>query len=112
LELILGMKIQGKILSFILFFKKSKNSYFTQIRSPEGHYIRTIGPIGNLDVETEVILLEHDVPFAPFSPQVLECLPSPDWTADAHYKPRKNTEEDGFHFFFFFLYKTLVSHLI
>ncbi|RKO83334.1 hypothetical protein BDK51DRAFT_5378, partial [Blyttiomyces helicus] len=44
-------------------------------RYPSGHYVRTLGEVGDRATETEVLLLEHDVPFAPFSPQVLSFLP-------------------------------------
>eukprot|EP00730_Choanoeca_flexa_P007158 TRINITY_DN12289_c0_g2_i1.p1 TRINITY_DN12289_c0_g2~~TRINITY_DN12289_c0_g2_i1.p1 ORF type:complete len:726 (+),score=172.14 TRINITY_DN12289_c0_g2_i1:2-2179(+) len=46
---------------------------------PIGHYVRTLGPIGDVDTETEVVLLEHAVPFEAFSKNVMSCLPSPDW---------------------------------
>ena len=42
---------------------------------PLGHYVRTLGEVGDKATETEVLLLEHDVPFAPFSPLVLSFLP-------------------------------------
>ena len=51
-------------------------------RYPTGHFVRTIGPIGDRATETEVILLEHDIAHHPFSAAVLGCLPSPAWTAD------------------------------
>ncbi|KAI8927152.1 hypothetical protein BC831DRAFT_399001 [Entophlyctis helioformis] len=44
-------------------------------RYPSGHYVRTLGDVGDRATETEVLLLEHDVPFAPFSPLVLSFLP-------------------------------------
>ncbi|KAJ3297254.1 exosome catalytic subunit dis3 [Borealophlyctis nickersoniae] len=44
-------------------------------RYPHGHYVRTLGAVGDRATETEVLLLEHDVPFAPFSAQVLSFLP-------------------------------------
>ncbi|TPX67862.1 hypothetical protein SpCBS45565_g03463 [Spizellomyces sp. 'palustris'] len=44
-------------------------------RYPSGHYIRTLGDVGEQATETEMVLLEHDVPFAPFSPQVMSFLP-------------------------------------
>jgi exosome complex exonuclease DIS3/RRP44 len=43
---------------------------------PLGHYVRTIGPAGTKDVETDVLLQQHDIPHAPFSAAVLACLPS------------------------------------
>jgi len=49
-------------------------------RYPRGHYVRTIGPIGERAAETEVILAEHDIAWKPFSPEVLACLPPADFT--------------------------------
>lgn len=46
---------------------------------PEGHYVRTLGDIGDKDVETEVILIEHDVNTAPFTPAVHACVPPLPW---------------------------------
>ena len=48
-------------------------------RYPLGHYLKTLGPIGDREVETEVILLEHSIPSNVFSQEVLACLPPPDW---------------------------------
>jgi exosome complex exonuclease DIS3/RRP44 len=42
---------------------------------PSGHFVRCIGDIGEKGTETEVLLLEHDVPFQPFSQEVLADLP-------------------------------------
>ncbi|XP_045447025.1 exosome complex exonuclease RRP44 [Melitaea cinxia] len=49
-------------------------------RYPLGHFVRSLGPIGDKDAENEVILLEHDVPHARFSEAVLACLPPDNWT--------------------------------
>ncbi|EFC50676.1 exosome complex exonuclease RRP44 [Naegleria gruberi] len=46
---------------------------------PDGHYISTIGEIYNTDTESEVILLEHDVPHYKFSQSIIDCLPPKDW---------------------------------
>lgn len=46
---------------------------------PSGHYIRTIGTIGDVDTETEVLLLEWDVNTAPFTPAVHACVPPLPW---------------------------------
>ncbi|KAK6018644.1 RNB-like protein [Ostertagia ostertagi] len=51
-------------------------------RYPLGHYVRALGKIGDREIENEVLLLEHDIPHAPFSDGVLECLPSEDWKPD------------------------------
>eukprot|EP00457_Paulinella_chromatophora_P001236 gb/GEZN01001238.1/.p1 GENE.gb/GEZN01001238.1/~~gb/GEZN01001238.1/.p1 ORF type:complete len:1027 (-),score=162.45 gb/GEZN01001238.1/:86-3166(-) len=49
-------------------------------RYPWGHYTRTLGPIGDRDTETQVVLMEHEVPHAPWTPAVLACLPPQDFT--------------------------------
>ena len=46
---------------------------------PHGHLVRIIGQAGDKSTETEVILLEHDVAYTDFTPQVLACLPSAEW---------------------------------
>ncbi len=48
-------------------------------RYPLGHYVRTIGAIGEKAAENEVIMLEHDIIARPFSAEVLACLPPADW---------------------------------
>lgn len=40
---------------------------------------RTIGLIGDKEVETQVILLEHSIPFQPFTKEVMDCLPPENW---------------------------------
>ncbi len=42
---------------------------------PRGHFVRTIGKLEDVSVESEVILLEHNVEIQPFSKRVLDCLP-------------------------------------
>ncbi|KAG0226605.1 exosome catalytic subunit dis3 [Actinomortierella wolfii] len=42
---------------------------------PLGHFVRVLGDAGDKDTETEVLLLEHGVPFQEFSPKVLSFLP-------------------------------------
>ncbi|CAL4937449.1 unnamed protein product [Urochloa decumbens] len=49
-------------------------------RYPSGHYVRTIGDIGDKETETEVVLIENDINTRPFSTQVLACLPPLPWT--------------------------------
>ncbi|KAJ3105535.1 aconitate hydratase [Phlyctochytrium planicorne] len=44
-------------------------------RYPQGHFVRSLGEVGDKETETDVVLLEHDVPFTPFTKQVLNCLP-------------------------------------
>lgn len=48
-------------------------------RYPIGHYVRTLGAVGDRDTENEVLLLEHDIPHDPFSEAVLKCLPTMPW---------------------------------
>jgi hypothetical protein len=40
-----------------------------------GHYVRTLGDIGNIECESHVILIEHDVCVREFAPAVYRCLP-------------------------------------
>ncbi|CAA94677.2 putative exosome complex exonuclease RRP44 [Caenorhabditis elegans] len=49
---------------------------------PLGHYVRSIGEMGSRETENEVLLLEHDIPHAPFSESVLDCLPREEWEPD------------------------------
>lgn len=48
-------------------------------RYPQGHFVRSLGPLGELETENEVILLEHDVPHSKFSEEVLSFLPQMPW---------------------------------
>ncbi|PJF16825.1 VacB and RNase II family 3'-5' exoribonuclease [Paramicrosporidium saccamoebae] len=58
---------------------------------PHGHLVRVLGTAGEKSTETEVILLEHDVAYADFTPQVLSCLPSADWKPlDSDYLERED----------------------
>ena len=50
---------------------------------PTGHYVRTLGNIGDRDVETEVLLIENDIITAPFSPAVHACVPPLPWKVSA-----------------------------
>uniref|UniRef100_A0A182JC98 Exosome complex exonuclease RRP44 n=1 Tax=Anopheles atroparvus TaxID=41427 RepID=A0A182JC98_ANOAO len=52
-------------------------------RYPQGHFVRALGAIGAKETENEVILLEHDVPHARFSEDVLACLPQLPWSITA-----------------------------
>ncbi len=52
--------------------------------------MRTLGSVGDVEVETEVILQQHDIPHHPFSENVMACLPSSQWTADSD--PDTNTK--------------------
>ena len=54
---------------------------------PLGHYVRTIGINGDKEVETEVLLHEHNIPCEPFSTKVLACLPPEDYKIDLSTNP-------------------------
>eukprot|EP01083_Nonionella_stella_P046938 125689_1 len=54
------------------------DSWELDSRYPSGHYVRTIGTIGDRDTETAVLLHEHDIPTADWSEEVLRCLPDDD----------------------------------
>ena len=51
------------------------DSWPINCKYPNGHYVRTIGSIGDKNTETEVLLLENDVPHLEFSKNVMNCLP-------------------------------------
>ncbi|KAJ3125164.1 exosome catalytic subunit dis3 [Nowakowskiella sp. JEL0407] len=42
---------------------------------PNGHFVRVVGDVFDKATETEVLLVEYDVPFLPFSKKVEDCLP-------------------------------------
>lgn len=60
----------------------SIDSWEKNSRYPSGHYIKTLGSIGDPETETEVLLIQHDIPYHPFSENVLSCLPPPTWTVE------------------------------
>ncbi|XP_057492555.1 exosome complex exonuclease RRP44 homolog A [Actinidia eriantha] len=52
-------------------------------RYPSGHYVRTIGEIGDRDTESEVVLIENDIDNRPFASQILACLPPLPWSVSS-----------------------------
>lgn len=56
------------------------DSWDRSSRFPSGHYVRTIGKIGDPETESEVVMIENDINSRPFSAQVLACLPSLPWS--------------------------------
>lgn len=44
-------------------------------RYPLGHYVKSLGNIGDKETENQVLLMEHDVPHLSFTEAVLSCLP-------------------------------------
>lgn len=62
-------------------------------RYPQGHYVKSLGNIGDKDTENQVLLLEHDVPHLSFTDAVLNCLPpeGPDWKIpDEEFRSRED----------------------
>ncbi|XP_074818025.1 exosome complex exonuclease RRP44 isoform X1 [Natator depressus] len=49
-------------------------------RYPNGHFVKNLGTAGDKETETEVLLLEHDVPHQAFSQAVLSFLPKMPWS--------------------------------
>uniref|UniRef100_A0A7C9AS55 Uncharacterized protein n=1 Tax=Opuntia streptacantha TaxID=393608 RepID=A0A7C9AS55_OPUST len=62
-------------------------------RYPSGHYVRTIGEIGDRDTESEVVLIENDINSRPFSAQVLACLPALPWSVSSEHLSDPNRED-------------------
>ncbi|XP_033259146.1 exosome complex exonuclease RRP44 isoform X3 [Orcinus orca] len=60
-------------------------------RYPNGHFVKNLGEVGDKETETEVLLLEHDVPHQPFSQAVLSLLPKMPWSITE--KDMKNRED-------------------
>ncbi|KAL0928339.1 hypothetical protein M5K25_000214 [Dendrobium thyrsiflorum] len=56
------------------------DSWDCSSRYPCGHHIRTIGEIGEREVENEVILIENDINSRAFPVQALACLPPHPWS--------------------------------
>jgi len=71
----------GKLLVVALDFWEPDHRY------PTGHYVRTLGVVGDTNAESEAILMEHEVNTAPFSAQVRSPEGSPMacslWLADS-----------------------------
>ena len=63
------------------------DSWPVDSRYPLGHYVKTLGESGNKDVETEVLLHEHNIPCDPFPAKVLACLPPEDYKIDIANSP-------------------------
>ncbi|GEQ72090.1 hypothetical protein JCM33374_g5776 [Metschnikowia sp. JCM 33374] len=51
------------------------DSWPSNSKYPQGHFVRSLGPIEGVEAEREALLLEHDVEYRPFSKAVLDCLP-------------------------------------
>jgi exosome complex exonuclease DIS3/RRP44 len=49
-------------------------------RYPIGHYVRTLGALGDAATDTTALLLQYDIPHAPFTRAVLACCPPHPWS--------------------------------
>lgn len=59
-------------------------------RYPDGHFVRALGATESQEAEQESLLLEHDVPYRPFSRAILDCLPP---EGDKWVVPPKNASD-------------------
>lgn len=61
----------------------------------QGHFVRNLGGAGDKETETEVLLLEHDVPHQPFSQTVLSFLPKMPWSVTEEVKHNHNSRSSA-----------------
>lgn len=47
-----------------------------RMQRPTGHFVKSLGPVGDKDTETNCTLFEYDIPVTEFSAAVLGCLPA------------------------------------
>ncbi|KAL4117001.1 hypothetical protein PRIC2_012451 [Phytophthora ramorum] len=59
------------------------DSWPADSKFPLGPKVRTLGVIGDKGTETNVVLIEHDIPCNQFSDEVMRCLPPKDWKITA-----------------------------
>lgn len=52
------------------------NSWETDSKYPNGNYVKNLGDIGDLNTETEALLIENQIPNEPFSEDALKDLPN------------------------------------
>ncbi|KAL0912834.1 hypothetical protein M5K25_016243 [Dendrobium thyrsiflorum] len=69
------------------------DSWDCSSKYPFGHYVRTIGKIGDRETESEVVLIENDINSRPFSTQVLACLPPLPWSLSSDDLANPNRED-------------------
>ncbi|KAK4689829.1 exosome complex exonuclease DIS3/RRP44, partial [Tremellales sp. Uapishka_1] len=51
------------------------DSWSTNSRYPDGHFVRALGKVESKEAEQESLLLEYEVPYRPFGKAILGCLP-------------------------------------
>eukprot|EP00160_Parvularia_atlantis_P017685 Unigene6193_Nuclearia_a/m.19052 Unigene6193_Nuclearia_a/g.19052 ORF Unigene6193_Nuclearia_a/g.19052 Unigene6193_Nuclearia_a/m.19052 type:complete len:1438 (-) Unigene6193_Nuclearia_a:54-4367(-) len=61
---------------------------------PLGHVVRELGAVGDVEAETTGILLEHEVDFDEFSPEVIACLPPTPWSTTPEEIARRRDVRD------------------
>ncbi len=61
----------------------------TNSQYPNGHFVRALGKIGDLETEMDGILLENDITITPFSQGMLAEMPADDWTPDPEEVARR-----------------------
>jgi exosome complex exonuclease DIS3/RRP44 len=66
-------ELTGKLLVVSIDFWEAQH------RFPTGHYVKSIGKVGDTEAESAAILLEHEVNTEPFSAQIQACLPAKGW---------------------------------
>ena len=81
--------LSGKLLVVTIDFWEAAH------RFPTGHYVRSIGKVGEVGAESEAILLEHEVNTAPFSAQIQSCLPAKGWQIPAEEAARRLDLRNG-----------------
>jgi exoribonuclease R len=65
-----------------------------------------LGPIGDLNVETEALLLENQIVNTPFSQQAIAELPA-DWHADN--KGRRDLRKSHMVIYIYYLYNNMIK---
>ncbi|CAH1763197.1 9467_t:CDS:10 [Entrophospora sp. SA101] len=71
----------------------SIDSWSKDTKFPTGHFVKALGPAGDKETETNVLLLEHEIRYQDFSQQILKELPveGENWIVkDEHFKGRKD----------------------
>ena len=68
------------------------DSWPTDSPFPLGHYTKTLGKIGDKAVETQVLLLQHNIPHEAFPASVLACLPPADYDLHQDYEATKEKD--------------------
>ncbi|KAG0169487.1 exosome catalytic subunit dis3 [Apophysomyces sp. BC1034] len=73
----------------------SIDNWPTNSMLPMGHFVKTLGSSGDRETETEVLLLEHDVPYQEFAKRILDDLPSEgeDWVVQERHLKHENRRD-------------------